>query len=265
MLNRSRKKYYLNKNKTEISFGQRLVISFILFVLMTLIGFLIVEKQIRPAISNIAQMETQKIGTSIIEYAVSRSEETVNLNETLKYELDPNGNLIYYYFDTEIYKNMLTSLIANSQEYIHLLEKGTLIEDIEAVSSTNAENDGNEIRLLYNIPLGHATGSSLLASLGPKVPIEFIALADIDVDLNERAEQLGINNTFLRMAIDFEVNAKIIIPFATYEDPVSTTIPVGFAFIPGEVPQFYSGNSNGLMPTLPLPMQEEVESTDQNQ
>ncbi|WP_081939222.1 sporulation protein YunB [Alkalihalobacillus alcalophilus] len=232
--------------------------SFILFLGLTFLGFYIVEAQIRPTIIDIAHMETQKIGTSVIEYAVRQSQNEVNVDKVLNYELDGNGNLIYHYFDTKIYNDMLTSLISNSQTYIQLLEEGSLPEELETIPQ-ESHDSVNEIGLLYSIPLGQATGNSLLANLGPKIPIQLTAIADINIHINEEIKSLGINNTFLRLAIDFEVNAQIIIPFTTISDPVKTTIPIGFAFFPGEVPQFYSGNSNGVMPSLPLPIEEQLE------
>ncbi|WP_413382083.1 sporulation protein YunB [Alkalihalobacillus sp. 1P02AB] len=257
-----KKKYYLNnnKNQTELTFRQRIFISFILFIGLTFLGFYIVEAQIRPTIIDIARMETQKIGTSVIEYAVRQANNEVSIQDSFKYEMDENGNLAYYYFDTPIYREMLTSLIANSQTYIHLLESGSL-PGVETIPR-DTHDSVPEIGLLYSIPLGQATGNSLLANLGPKVPIQLTAISDIDVQLNREVTHTGINNTYLQLAIDFEVNAQIIIPFSTIKDPVKTTIPLVAAFIPGDVPQFYSGNSDGLMPSLPLPIEEDLEEAE---
>ncbi|GAF65814.1 hypothetical protein BTS2_2713 [Bacillus sp. TS-2] len=251
-----KKKYYLNRNKQELTFPQRLFISFILFIGLTFLSFIIVEKSIRPTIEEIALMETQKIGTSVINFAVTETLKDVDMNNVHEVLYDENGKVQSYNFNPQLYNQILSKTITNAQTYIAMMEA----DEIPNMQFVNRDNNDSvpEIGLLYSIPLGHATGNAFLANLGPKIPIELTAIADVDIDFRKDVQTTGINNTMIIIALDLKVNAKIIIPFTTLENPVVTTIPFAMTFIPGEVPQYYSGSGGGgMIPALPSPSNEQ--------
>jgi hypothetical protein len=64
---------------------------------------------------------------------------------------------------------------------------------------------------------------------------------------------MGINNTWIDIAIHLEVSIQIITPFDTKITKLSQNIPVAAGLIQGEVPQFYNGGGSSS-PSFELPV-----------
>ena len=212
-----------------------------IFVILTIQGLWIIDKGIRPAIVEIANLETQKIGTAAINNAVLGTLDTIDMDQLIDIKYDEDGNVTSVGFDANVYNKVVTESVSNAAEYLRMMERG---------------DEGGREGIIYHIPLGQVTNNTFLAHLGPKIPVKLTAIGDVDVELREDIRPFGINNTWVRVAMDLEVYAQIIIPFATYTDTVITTVPVGMVFVPGEVPQFYGGGQ-GMTPTPAVIVDEE--------
>ncbi len=228
------------RQKKPLSFRHTLLISFAIFILFTIQGFWIVDKGIRPTVMEIANLETQKIATSAINYAIKGTIEKVDMKELIDIEYDSNGNVTTVGFDSHVYNQVVSEAVANVQHYIRMMEKGQL-PDLN-IEKKHINDLNPEIDIIYQIPLGQATKNTLLAQIGPKIPVKLTAIGDVDVELNEEVKASGINNTWIRVSLDLEVQIQIIIPFATNTEQVVTTIPVGMVYISGKVPTYYGGN-----------------------
>ncbi|QOY37970.1 sporulation protein YunB [Anaerobacillus isosaccharinicus] len=241
-----RRKFNYRRRKGPLPFRHVLLISFLIFVTLTVQGMWIVDRAIRPTLLEIANLETQKIATSAVNYALKTTIDEIDTNKIIAIEKDENGKIISLGFDAEIYKQVEVSAVANAQYYLKKMEEGKLHEIGLSKEELDLLDETVATDIIYHIPLGMATGSSLLANLGPKIPVKFRAIGDVDIDLNEKIQHVGINNTWIRVSLDLQVDAEVIIPFATHTEKVVTTIPVGMVFVPGEVPNFFANGSNNL-------------------
>ncbi|NEU30095.1 sporulation protein YunB [bacterium LRH843] len=224
-------------------FRYTLLLSFAIFVLLTVQGLWIIEKGIRPTLIDIAQMETKKIATSALNTAVREMIQHVNTDELINMKYNENGEISSVGFDTMVYNKVVSEAVHNVEVFMELMERGEVDKlNIEKKESTDASS---MIGVIYMIPLGQAMNNSLLAQVGPKVPVKFTAVGDVAVALNEQIQPVGINNAYIRIAMDLEIHMQIVIPFATKTTRVSTTVPVGMVYVPGKVPQFFGGNSGG--------------------
>src|SRR5690606_10485331 len=114
--------------------------------------------------------------------------------------------------------------------------------------------------IIHMIPLGQATQNSLLAHLGPKVPVRLTAIGDVKSQLKQEVLDIGINNAWISVSIEITVDVKVVIPFATDTKEVQTLIPVGMVYIQGDVPEFYhAGGEGGGMPMPAIIKQSELE------
>lgn len=195
---------------------------------------------------HIANMETYKIATTAINFAVSQTLNNVDINELVIIEKNEKNEIVSISFDGNVYNKVVTQSVANAQYYLHLMEKGKLHEI--GIGKANEDNQSNTI---YEIPLGRVTDHSLLSHLGPLVPVKFMSIGDVDVQLNENIQHVGINNSWISISMDLKVQAQVIIPFASEIGVVKTSVPVGMVFVPGEVPEFYSGkDGSGFIPAI---------------
>jgi sporulation protein YunB len=106
------------------------------------------------------------------------------------------------------------------------------------------------------VPLGQATNMALLGNLGHKIPVRFHAIGEVRPDVKIDPKPMGINNTWIDVAIHLEVSVQIITPFATEITKLEQKIPVGGRLIQGEVPQFYNNGGSGITPSIQIPQPE---------
>lgn len=240
-----RRKFHLRRKKGLLPFRYVLLISFLIFILLTYFGLWIIESNIRPTLLDIAQLETEKIATSAINYAVSNTVKNVNMNELIVIKKEDQDKTSSIGFDADVYNQVVSQSVLNAQKYLKFLEEGKLHE-LEMLDLEKQIKNTDKPGVIYNIPLGIATKNALLGELGPLVPVKFTTIGDVDVELNEKIEHIGINNAWIRVSMDLAVQTKVIIPFASSTTEVTTTVPIGMIYVQGEVPEFYSGKEGGL-------------------
>lgn len=239
--------------KGPLPFRYVLLISFLIFCLMTVQGLVLVEAGIRPTLLNIAKTETQRIGTLAINEAVNkRILENSNMDQIIVYQKDNNGRIISVDFNPIIYGRVLQQTTHQVQMYLNDIAQGK-IRDLAIPDGIDVEQDGERANyqhgIIHMIPLGQATNNALLAHLGPKVPVRLTAIGDVKSQLNQEVLHIGINNAWISLSIDITVDVKVVIPFATDTEVVETSIPVGMVYIQGDVPEFYhAGGGDGNMP-----------------
>lgn len=221
---------------------------------MTMQGLWLVEDGIRPVLLNIAQTETQRIGTLAINQAVyKKTLENTNMDKLIEVHQDNNGKLTSVNFNPVVANQVLHETTNNVQKYLNEIAKGE-VKDLSIPNSIDVEQNGEPFYtegIIHMIPLGQATNNVLLAHLGPKVPVRLTAIGDVKSQLTRNVEATGINNTTIEYMVDITVDVKIVIPFATSTEVVKTSILIGSIFIPGVVPEFFSSGSGGG--NMPMP------------
>nr|WP_281419561.1 sporulation protein YunB [Bacillus alkalicola] len=248
------------KRKGPLPFRYVLLISFSIFSFFTVMGFVIVEEGIRPTLVDIARTETQRIGTLAINDAISKKIlEESGMEEIIEYQYDNNGNVTSVDINAAIYGRVLRETVRRVQDYLNAIEHGR-IRDITLPTDVDVEREGatfTEDGIIHMIPLGQATNNALLAHLGPRIPVRLSAIGDVQADFRDELITTGINNTWISIYIDLEVDVRIVIPFSTETEKVTTSIPVAMAWIPGEVPEFFSSGGDGMNPAI-IPQQPQL-------
>ncbi|ADC49063.1 spore related protein YunB [Alkalihalophilus pseudofirmus OF4] len=229
--------------KGPLPFRYVLLLSFLIFVILTVQGLWIIEKGIRPTLVHIATTETRVIATKAINDAVSKKIAS-DLNQEELFIRDADNTI---QFNTQMYNRILSEATNRVQRHLKAVEQGEAFD----VSFDNEEAVTSDGGIIYTIPLGQATNNALLAHLGPQVPVRFSAIGDVKTDLNLKTFNTGINNTTMSVNFDVVVDVKIVIPFATNTEAIKTTIPVGLINIQGEVPEYYGGNGGSMI--IPAP------------
>ncbi|ALA54177.1 sporulation protein YunB [Shouchella clausii] len=217
------------QERGPLPFRYVLLISSVLFALLSLQGLWFVDQQLRPIISQIAHREMERIATYTIQQALTDELGQTDMNDMLITETNGDGQITYVTLDTQKYNKLL----GNVQHRVH--------EAINAIQRNEDNTYGASEGTVATIPLGRALNNSLLNDVGPGIPLRFALIGDAKVGMKDESEQLGINNTRLSFYVTIEVGMDVILPFSETADTVSVELPAGFAFISGEVPQFYGG------------------------
>ncbi len=233
------------------------MISSIIFIMLTLTGLGIIDAGVRPTLIAIAKTETQRIGTLAINDAVSgQFLDNTDMDDLVELEKNEEGEVTSVQFNSVIYNRVLQETTESVQNYLNDIEHGRS-KDNRFPKDVDVNGEGavfSEDGIIHMIPLGQATNNALLAHLGPRIPVRLSAIGAVKSNLKENILDVGINNTYMSISVEIEADVQIVIPFATATEVVKTSIPVGMILIPGEVPEFYGGESGtgtgGMTPAV---------------
>lgn len=238
--------------KGPLPFQYVFIISFIIFILLTAQALWLVDQGIQPALMKIAETETEDIAQLAIRSAVkSRIVDSGKIDELLVYIRDNDGNVVSVSTNPKVINEVQSLATANVQSLLEQIEQGKKPDfynfaDVE-VTRENEEQAG----IITKIPLGRATNNSLLANLGPSIPVKLRVIGSVQSDWVETTEVSGINNTKLRGWINVVVKVQVVVPFQTDEKEIETNIMLVSLFMPGKVPNYY-GPGGGVQPTIPI-------------
>lgn len=231
------------------------LLTFIFFIFSTAAGMWMINKGITPTLMSFAESQTRKIASVVITKAVIKK--TVNvkdINDIMEEIPGKNGKASSYNMKTEVINRALAETTLEVEKNIKMAEKGDLsaLEQLSDVKiETNKPKDLEGI--IWYVPLGQASNITLLGNLGPKIPVRFNAIGNVHPDVKTTVKPMGINNTWIDIAIHLEVSIQIITPFDTKITKLSQNIPVAAGLIQGEVPQFYNGGGSSS-PSFELPV-----------
>ncbi|KKI93363.1 hypothetical protein WQ54_03755 [Bacillus sp. SA1-12] len=222
-----------------------LLLTLVIFILLTAVSFWIVNAQIEATLMRIAKLEAKKVATTIIHDAVDEEiltkEEQENIVAVGK---DNEGNINSFTFNQRAITAAKKRVTDNVTIKLEEIERNNFHD----ISSDPKRDDG----IIYEIPLGKITGNSILSTLGPGIPVEYYLIGDVFTDIKSTTEEYGINNAKHEVEIFVEVSVQVVIPFATEVIKVENSIPIIIQTEQGEVPQYYNG-SGELDHSIELP------------
>jgi sporulation protein YunB len=195
----------------------------LLFTFLSL--FFWVDWYLRPSIFKIAEFKATQMATEAINQAIQQKVKDNNLQyqDFVQVHKDKQGRIVL--------------IQANTVKTNQLAADITL-----AVQSTLQRLTGQTL----SIPLGQLTGTYLLASRGPRVKVTIMPVGMVLVDVADKFEQAGINQTHHYIYLDFQTKIRIAIPTMKKETQVATKVPLAESVIVGEVPSTYVNISGGL-------------------
>ncbi|QAS53833.1 sporulation protein YunB [Halobacillus litoralis] len=250
------------KNVTSgSSIGRRIVISIIFFALFTALSLWFINRGVTPALVEIAETKAQQLARDAINEAVSKTiAEDLQFNDLVKMEKDEEGNIVYMGWNSVVVNRALRDTTIRVQNFLKRMELGELpMEDTTLEPNIDPdmtqEELGEQPATLIELPIGVATNNSLLANLGPTVPVQLRVIGDVQSEVDIKMTEYGINAALFELTIHFEVNVRIVIPFSTETTVVTNNIPIDQATVLGKVPNFYGGMSGEGTPSFSYPME----------
>lgn len=197
-----------------------------------------------------AESETRNIASLVINRAITKRTTNVG-DEVIKITPSSDGKKQNAQLNTDLINRVLAEVTAQIQKNLKTAKKGD-IALLESDVEIETENTGKEDGIVWYVPLGQSTNISLLGNIGPKIPVKFHAIGEVEPDVHIDTKEMGINNTWVQVSVDIEVSVQIITPFATKITKLKQSIPVGSTLVEGEVPQFYN-SGGGITPSIQLP------------
>ena len=243
-----------------LPFRYVMLLSFVFFLISTAIGVLLVNKGIEPTLMRYAESETRNIASIVINRAITKRTTNVGeSNDVIIVTAGKNGTGQNAQLNTDLINRVLAETTAQIQKNIRAAKQGKLAS-LEQLTDVEIETEDSSAKnsILWYVPLGRATNIALLGNLGPKIPVEFQAVGEVEPDVKIKKEEMGINNTWIEVSVEIVVSVQIVTPFATDITKLKQSIPVGGQLVYGEVPQFYN-SGGGLIPSVQVPVEDKKE------
>jgi sporulation protein YunB len=194
----------------------------------------------------VAKIEVEHIASVAINEAIKKNQEKVDINKLIVRHSEEDGKNSPISFNPKVYSDFLTGLTEDIHEEIG-----------NKTNHFSESNDGKNDLKVYYIPLGAATGNTIFANTGPKIPIQMMLAGSVISQLETKTKSEGINNVWVELNVVLNVNIQVIIPSLTSEEPFKTTVKIGDYMFPGDVPEYYNGNGSASPPVISYPSNNE--------
>ncbi|EOR20640.1 Sporulation protein YunB [bioreactor metagenome] len=208
-------KYYTKKSKIrfKIKHPKLILVIIVIFVLFNSIMYFI-DKNILPAVLNIAEEELKREATTIInETALDIYSNQFNYSDMIITEKDNDGNITMLRADTVKLNYLSSRLVLASNDKIGKLQEMGL-----------------------KVPLGYMTKNLVFYNLGPKININMNQIGNITSSYESVFESAGINQTRHKIYLHVNMKMKIVVPLNSKDVEIACEIPIAETIIVGKIP-----------------------------
>lgn len=189
------------KKRTPPPAGTILLISFILVIILTVISIYFIDKGIKPALMEAAKRKTTEFATRGINAAVKFAEQYA-FEDIAKTKQVDDGSVAVLDWDASIINKINRAATDRVEEYFHSMNRGEPPKYDDPLDEPKMYGDTVDELVerdptLIEIPIGQAFENTILANLGPKIPINLELVGSVRTELVDERELIGINNVFV--------------------------------------------------------------------
>lgn len=232
----------------------KIIIIFILLVIFIVLTFQFINKKVSPILMDYAESYIKKVTNLIINKAISKQlSEELNIEDLFIITKDGNDYIRTIDFNPTLVNKALTIITNNIQLNLKYLEEGK-IDSIDLPDNVEIKFDENKANkgIIYEIPSGVVFNNSLLANIGPKIPVKLNLIGDIVSNINASVKNYGINNALIEVSVTVTVEEMVLLPITSKKIKVETNIPVAMKLVQGIVPNYYFNGLDKNSPSFAL-------------
>lgn len=215
--------------------------------LVTIALFLyFVNSRLTPVYLSYAEIQTENIAAHVITQAIkSRSTEIYDVKEIMENVPNDSQGMVANTLNAEIINKTRAEIHGLVESHLKMAESGKLemlplSENIEYDPKAMDGSGG----VVFFVPMGQAANIPLIGNFGPKIPIRFHVIGEVQTNVETEITEFGINNAMIEVNILVKVNVQIVVPLATRRSVVEQRIPVAIGLIQSPIPQIYNGGGN---------------------
>lgn len=125
--------------------------------------------------------------------------------------------------------------------HISMLQPDTIaIARLAAQAGTAIQQEFDHISgVRYDVPLYQVLGNQLFAGSGPRIPVRFLPLTTVQVNVKQQFNEAGINQTRHVIYLEVAVTVQVAMPLFTRTQNLHSELPLSEAVIVGQVPNTY--------------------------
>lgn len=235
-------KYFIYPNKTK-----KKKHLFVIFLYLFLICFICAiffiyyfNRTLGSGLIRCAEDEVEKLSVLTLNNGVRKYMASHDVGEILQIVRKENGDISLVRYDTKKLNQFTIELTSLLTKDLDLMVKGDFEKldlDIGRISSNSYLKVDEGI--LFLISFGSATGNSLLANIGPKIPLNLSVIGNVQTDVHSKVSNYGLNNALIEVFVDVQIQMVIQMPFLSEKVKIKKTIPLTMEMIQGDIPNYY--------------------------
>lgn len=203
------------------------------------------KNKLGPSLIECAENEVQRITTLVMNNCIHKY---IELNKAqadiLKITRNNHNEIELISYNTKKVNEMTTTITKMLEDDLNYMTKGDFDKiniNLNNISDAyySKINDG----IIFSVSFGSATGNSLLANIGPKIPLNLKIAEDTIANINTKVTEYGINNAMIEVFIKLEATTVIHMPFMSKKVKVENSIPITMEIIQGKIPSYYLGSN----------------------
>lgn len=199
-----------------------------IFVALALVGlvYLFFDLRVRPTLLAVAEVQVTRMAVETINQTVQQevSRNDIEYQDFITVHRDYNGRVALMQANTVRINKLAADITLDVQQRLRGLES-------EQVA----------------VPFGQIMGSRIFADLGPRINVRVYPMGVVNVDVLDRFEQAGINQTRHKIYLDFTTMVRVVVPLYSGEVEVATKVPVAESIIVGDVPEAVINLPGGIL------------------
>ncbi len=231
-----------------IKLKDKIAIICILICILVFVLFSLINTKVTPILVNYAEIETERIAMAIINKSILKYTDKSKVDELLYTTMNSNDEIISVDFDTAKVNSFLYEITNSIANDLILLDMGKLNEIGIPISNVYEKDDVSGI--VYYIPFGVVSGSSVISDIGPKIPVKNKLVGSVYSNIKTDISEYGINNAVIKVYIEVQVNEQVILPFVSKKVSVKSEIPVLIKIVQGKIPSVYGGMFSSTSPIV---------------
>lgn len=203
---------------------KRIIIMLILFLGLSAMG-LMINKTINQTVMEIAQIRVTQMATEAISNAVNAriAEENASYNDLVQIHKDSSGKIVLIQPNAVMLNKIATDTTLAAQASLIRLQEERI-----------------------QIPLGQVTGIYFFANHGPRIDVSVVPQGTVEVEIVDKFEQAGINQTRHYVGLYFKTQVRLVIPLRSGLTEIATQVPITDSIIVGDVPGTYVSIPEGI-------------------
>lgn len=186
---------------------------------------IMLDLSLRGAFFELAEVKSVQIATNAIQKTL---EEQVS-NQNIQYQ-----DFVVIHTDTE---GHITMMQADTVRVNKFASTTTLAVE-KALENLRWQS--------FSIPFGQVLRFPLLANFGPKITYHIMPVGMVRVNVVDKFESAGINQTRHSIYLAFDTSVRIVVPSKSGETIVSTQVPLVESIIVGNVPNTFVNVTGGV-------------------
>lgn len=228
---------------------RRSLLTFILYLLAIALicSFLFIyyfNQKLGPGLITCAEDEVKHLTTLVMNNCIRKYINQTEHLDLIKIEKNDNEEIERIQYDTKILNQTRTKITTMLENDLDYMVKGNLEAiDLNPNKLSDEYYEKTKEGILFTVSMGSSTGNSLLANIGPKIPLNLQTVGEVMTNINTKITEYGMNNALIEVNIELEATTVIHMPFLSKKVTVKNTIPLTMEIIKGNIPSYYLGNN----------------------